>query len=1687
MDCNVIPLIKNKQGELVQSKLFKDLLIVTKDREEAKRTYYLVRTDNFKSWFGDWENNPGESSKIVDENGEPSLLYHVTRHEFTEFNMSKAIKSGDFGFHFFEKLNFAEDFAERFKKRKQTPYIMPVFLNVRNLNNGQDIGMWNTENFRDFYKIPRSEFIKQFNGIKYPNMMEVPDDTYDYFTGIMTRKKADEIDIKLRTKGYVHEETIDTKVENFAIPKELDNSIIVWSPFQIKSIFNNGQFSSENKSIAFQKETNTTSIPNEVLDSRIKDFLSKLGIETNFDGVKDSNGNTIKGVVGRARYIKNQLQGIIDIIEEKQKIDTLTEEATHFLVWMLRGTPLYNSMLSEIKDYPQYVEVLLSYDELEKDSIEFKEEVMTKIITDTIIKKYLANTKPEKVSRLQRWFNKVLEWFRDKLNLYTSDPYNKAAMKVLFGDIDGLDLRKIEDNEQAFQLDENKEASKKIENLIDESKRLKSVNYTKNGKTEKGYEYIDPNGSTELIEDTVTKWRDRQNKTSTIEKTEKMENMATLGTNGHLDIQNSINANLGTEERVSYLNNKAASAKIDIFTNNLINTYIDTEGILTAKFYTEIPIIDKTANKDKGRAGTMDLLVVKEDGSVDIYDWKFINFFIENGTSSLSQLKQKDFQTQLNEYRRILKEQYGLKVGKTRVVPINIQISNNDGFGGKTKNYHISSIEVGTIKYQEDKPYLNALPSTLERTGVESLDDIINGLQTLKAKLLLEKGFNTIQKQARDRRIYNIDNTIKELQLNESGINLLREAEYEISQLTNPDELDNEGLLYGIDLITFYKNIDFTSFHSKDNTNNINERINALVASLNAIHKNLKDKQKEKLVELANTENVDDITLEQKEIGWMEKNFMYLSEQTKPKLKLLWKLIRKAKDKTLDDYNKFIKKIEEARDKAFTIQKDFNWMIKTDRFNNKILINKFSEEANERIKELKAEYKINKARSIYEELLEHFEFDQTKFDTFVDNETKIWEKYYIDIIDEKEKKEAIKKKVNFFKQKFDIKQSGLYNKFLFIKRKDDERFYSNEYKRIQDTPELKEFYNLFTEFVKSTTEWLDIDIQGNFLPQVPIDILEQFRNSPLSISGMKDVILNGFLAKRDDTGFGQINELTGRIEYTVPVYYTEKIGELASDDLAKVLALWAVMAYNNKNMQEIETSVKLIRNALTDEKGIVSTLSGKDVKNTDGELQKALNQSGTIDAFNQYMNNALYGINNDKDSLFNTTKKVTKTDEEGNEVEIDETKTYSRNRILSSLLKFTSAKALGLNLISGFANIFGGMTNVIIEGANGRFYKKRDFINAAIKIAKGFTREQKSFIMMRYWDIMGDMEVKNRANALSTSNAERFFTLDKVYVLQKSTDSLIYNTILNAMLNNYTIKEGKIIKKSKEDVSLFNQAEIKDDELFIDGLTNINDTTEYRKFRAKVLEVGKQLVGQAPTYDILLINNSIWGRILMQFRGWIPRMIGARFKKLAYNETLEEFEEGRYRVFWDFLKTNYIATATEVLNFAGLIKKDGFNSKSFETRMKDVYNKLPIDTRNKISFDEFLDLRKRQFQASMMELQLYISLLGLILIAKPDDDDEQTYATKLLSKSMERAENEISFFYRPSSILAILKSPIPMMSFAKDLSNLTENLFGESLGEVIQDENMIKKNKPIKYFARIFPFTSEVARNIDMAIEAQQK
>jgi hypothetical protein len=102
--------------------------------------WHLVRTPKFKAWFGDWENDPKNASKVVDENGEPLVVHHgaIVETNFDIFDYQKA----DLGFHFGTKEQAKNRVESKGVLPKRKSIVNSFFLNIRVLFEMSDAGEW---------------------------------------------------------------------------------------------------------------------------------------------------------------------------------------------------------------------------------------------------------------------------------------------------------------------------------------------------------------------------------------------------------------------------------------------------------------------------------------------------------------------------------------------------------------------------------------------------------------------------------------------------------------------------------------------------------------------------------------------------------------------------------------------------------------------------------------------------------------------------------------------------------------------------------------------------------------------------------------------------------------------------------------------------------------------------------------------------------------------------------------------------------------------------------------------------------------------------------------------------------------------------------------------------------------------------------------------------------------------------------------------------------------------------------------------------------------------------------------------------------------------------------------------------------------------------------------------------------
>ena len=114
----------------------------------TEKQYVQVRTKTFKDWFGDWENDPKNASKVVDENGEPLVVYHgTTTPDITKFDLAKTQSGKAFWFANME----AQKVVVYFGQNNENLIMMPLFVNMKTplLNDDNSMEPYATDETHD--------------------------------------------------------------------------------------------------------------------------------------------------------------------------------------------------------------------------------------------------------------------------------------------------------------------------------------------------------------------------------------------------------------------------------------------------------------------------------------------------------------------------------------------------------------------------------------------------------------------------------------------------------------------------------------------------------------------------------------------------------------------------------------------------------------------------------------------------------------------------------------------------------------------------------------------------------------------------------------------------------------------------------------------------------------------------------------------------------------------------------------------------------------------------------------------------------------------------------------------------------------------------------------------------------------------------------------------------------------------------------------------------------------------------------------------------------------------------------------------------------------------------------------------------------------------------------------------------
>jgi hypothetical protein len=572
-----------------------------------------------------------------------------------------------------------------------------------------------------------------------------------------------------------------------------------------------------------------------------------------------------------------------------------------------------------------------------------------------------------------------------------------------------------------------------------------------------------------------------------------------------------------------------------------------------------------------------------------------------------------------------------------------------------------------------------------------------------------------------------------------------------------------------------------------------------------------------------------------------------------------------------------------------------------------------------------------------------------------------------------------------------------------------------------------------------------------------------------------------------DEYFQQKDTITGYRLRSVPVFYKYNTEDTLSDDLFYILNRWATHVYEFKAINKYENLVlgtELVEQLKTEQLNIGSKGNiSREIPTT----KKEIDTLGDLRAFNDYY---LYSKKYDEkewyhklgDLLYTYTafkylgihiSAISSAYLGGRwSAQLLATTNFSRLDYIEAETLMTAGtignKVVPIEKVNAYLNLLREVNpnihdiNENKDESKARMYNKRKFKNIALG---GY-----SFVDNIIQNTMAVVFFKN-----TTIIDGKFVNINK-YVNSKYPD--LYDKPISEQID-IQIKIDNEIKELKENKSLLQLAKFENNKLKIEGidLNSIQGKSQMLQYKNLIRGYIKDAIGNASEKDISLARLSWWMKFVMQFKNWMPRVIGSRVKKLSYDTEKQEYTWGRvnlgFSAFWKLgIQTKIAHTFTSLVPFISdikeskLLKRTGISTEfsiPLQDLAKEVYhNQILLHEKNNLEFDmaekEFIDLYIKTYKASIQELNgimTMAAIVALAAIAAGGADDDDKWKWKIFLKMTAGYFREQKFTFDPDSLIFITATLIPALGAIGDIVHFLEELVGKPVTYIVSESDFL--------------------------------
>ena len=1118
-----------------------------------------------------------------------------------------------------------------------------------------------------------------------------------------------------------------------------------------------------------------------------------------------------------------------------------------------------------------------------------------------------------------------------------------------------------------------------------------------------------------------------------------------------------------------------------------IQKEIDPNG--KAKFYFELAIFDSI----KPIAGTIDLAVLFSDGTMGVYDYK--TYIGKKGTSPHQGSIDK-WGMQLGRYKSILRDMYGVKgFRQSRVIPIQVSYGRmEDGSWVNEFNDGVQSAIMQNKDNREKNAHVDPIPIE-EFTGDKNLDILISRLIAAanKERSLLKRARVRDKTRIRNK-ISNLEQALKNVQLNRDVMGMANDVitlfnlYYNRIGLnpTDPNYMSFEELSDAVAEMNLYTSLsaDFKNqlkkIPDKDRRKEVDARLDKAESNAKKLQRSLIEEIEER------------VGRHHLKAGYMpspiNRKLAGLAEWDIPIFRRLNELLSVQEEltrrKTLAEFKK-IKQVHEEFTKwgnanGYSGLKKYELIQDSETGN---LHRYYQKEFTDRRKEISDKVKETKkiTKEDKEWIDKYFKFDIDEYNRM---KKEVFDGYDYDLSNKRLTKEAVREGKKRWLEENDPKtytQNKYKERFLIPNKETASDYYSDAWLKIKDIKPVRAYYDMFVAYNKEWTE-----IYGKH--KIGEDFIANVRNGfwdniiefgPGGLGNLASAYSNSLQIHQEDTMQG-VQDENGNSLSAVPLLYTDPVYVDPSDSVMKEIELAASEKYEidskeyklevkqkkreagkelglkikskdltkslmsmvysvNTNIEKsaIEGEIKALRTLIQAERvesAVMGKLDQTIIRKAEGDLLKKIGMSSEmIEYFDGFVDMHLYGqrIKSDK-KIFGK---------------------YSAAKSIDAAKEYMTVKSLGLNWVIQTADYIQSATSMFITGKEGRYFTNRSFKEAMDNISKKDINilNNKDFWQPMIRDIPSEMVELSGATLVSRRLRSRSMFLGYLFA-----DDNIASGIMTAMNKHYIIDSDHKIKNPKIDAhkiinkdapTVFDSLkENENGELYIENLT----IEEFVKYREKIHNQVHQITGNITDRLRGQYSRSLVFGSAMHFRSWVKGLSKARIGEYRYDPVMESIDAGRYNTAYaEILGDGFLPAVRETLKIIteavslGIYKKAP--SQAAAVRMRKIYSEKYPDQKHLLDgengIEMFMQFHRDKLNGFVAEIRVYLTLVVLLQLLKGLDWDEpetgiMSYEAHNIAR---RALLEASFFWNPSTVDEIIKSPIPLWGQLMQLERIVEN------------------------------------------------